>query len=417
MADLEPQFQPDVPFQPDVLGAPYLSKPLHLADDDEGEVVAHLVRRGSGDGSRPAVLHVHGFADYFFQVDYAAWWDAHGYDFYALDLRKYGRSLLPHQTANFITDVREYDEELDLAWSEISSRHSEVILSAHSTGGLILPLWAHRRRHPEVTGMVLNSPWFDLRGPLWMRTLGTKVVDQVGARIPKRVIPRDVSGLYARALHHEHEGEWEFSLDWKPLSSWPVYTGWLRAIRRAHAELHRGIDLPFPVLVLCSDRTGSPTEMGDEVMSTDIVLDVRADPALGAVPGLPAARARRDRGCDARRHALPRAVRKQVYTEIETFLHGYVEPLTSDHGPSHRTRPRPHRDRPRRRRQAGQPACAHSASTPPTSPTCATPPGSPAPATSRSVRPRCWPRAALARRCWASGWPSTPATPTRATSS
>ena len=51
------------------------------------------------------MLHVHGFADYFFQTEYAEWWNARGYDFYALDLRKYGRSIRDHQTPNYVTDL------------------------------------------------------------------------------------------------------------------------------------------------------------------------------------------------------------------------------------------------------------------------------------------------------------------------
>ena len=62
------------------------------------------------------MLHVHGFADYFFHTEYAEWWADRGYDFYALDLRKYGRSLRAHQTPNYVADLSEYFAELDLAW-------------------------------------------------------------------------------------------------------------------------------------------------------------------------------------------------------------------------------------------------------------------------------------------------------------
>jgi len=55
-------------------------------------------------------------------------------------------------------------------------------------------------------------------------------IDQIGARRPYLTIPRDVSGFYARSLHRDHDGEWDFDLAWKPLESWPVYAGWLRAV-------------------------------------------------------------------------------------------------------------------------------------------------------------------------------------------
>ena len=60
----------------------------------------------------------------------------------------------------------------------------------------------------------------------------------------------------------------------EPIESFTVYAGWLRAIREGHAELHRGLDLSFPVLVLSSGRSTFPREMSEDVHGTDIVLDV-----------------------------------------------------------------------------------------------------------------------------------------------
>ena len=102
-------------WQPDVLGKPYYAETIELPDDDEGAVVATLVGRRGRSRSTKAVLHVHGFADYFFQTPVADYWVSRGYDFYALDLRKYGRSLRPHQTPNFTTDLASYYAELDEA--------------------------------------------------------------------------------------------------------------------------------------------------------------------------------------------------------------------------------------------------------------------------------------------------------------
>ncbi len=274
--------------QPDVLGAPYTAETIPLRPDDEGAVVATLVHRPAEGPSRGAVLHVHGFCDYFFHTEYGAWWAERGYDVYALDLRKYGRSILPHQTPTYVDDLAAYDEELDAAWQRITERdgHQRVVLSGHSTGGLIVALWAHDRGPQGLVGLVLNAPWFDLRGSLLARTVGTAVIDVLGARFPRRVLPRNVSGLYGRSLHRDHGGEFDYDLQWKPLESVPVQLGWLRAVRRAHARLHRGLAVGVPVLVLASDRTTSPTEMDDDVYSSDVVLDVeqirRWSPSVGA---------------------------------------------------------------------------------------------------------------------------------------
>jgi alpha-beta hydrolase superfamily lysophospholipase len=261
----------------DVLGEPYLAETLELPDDAEGAVVATLVSRRAATATSHAVLHVHGFADYFFQTPAADHWVERGYDFYALDLRKYGRSLREHQTPNFVTDLADYYAELDEALRRIVERdgHDHVVVSAHSTGGLVTPLWVHDRRPAAVAGLVLNSPWLDLHGSLLLRTAGTRAIDRIGRRRPYLAIPRDVSGLYARSLHRDHEGEWDFDLAWKPLESWPVYAGWLRAVRRGHARLHRGLDVQAPVLVLTSGASGHPQEYDEACSSTDIVLDVQ----------------------------------------------------------------------------------------------------------------------------------------------
>ncbi|QCW50678.1 alpha/beta hydrolase [Nocardioides dongxiaopingii] len=261
----------------DVLGEPWTAETIGLAPDAEGPVVATLVSRRAENPNGRAVLYVHGFADYFFQTEYAAWWLERGYDFYALDLRKYGRSIRPHQTPTYVDDVHTYFAELDLAWWRITERdgHDAVVVSAHSTGGLITPLWADSRQMPELAGMVLNSPWFDLQGAPWMRSPVTSaVLDRVGQRQPMRVLGKDANGIYGRSLHREHGGEWDYDLEWKPVLSYPVRFGWLRAIRRAHAELHAGLSVLAPVLVLSSAATLRPPELDDDVYTHDIVLDV-----------------------------------------------------------------------------------------------------------------------------------------------
>ena len=259
----------------DILGEPYLAETLELPADAEGEVVATLVSRRAAEPAGRAVLHVHGFCDYFFQTTAADFWVERGYDFYAIDLRKYGRSLRPHQTPNFATDLAEYFPELDLAHELITHRdgHDHLVISGHSTGGLIAALWLDVRER-QIDALVLNSPWLDLNGSFLLRTAGTKAIDQVGARRPYQAIPRNVSGLFGRSLHRDYAGEWDFDLAWKPLESWPVFAGWLRAVRRGHATVHRGLGLTCPTLVLTSARSLHPRAWEPAVDSSDIVLDV-----------------------------------------------------------------------------------------------------------------------------------------------
>lgn len=315
----------DLHLPTDVLGAPYVVETIALAPDEEGAVEANLVHRPADSPTRRAVLYVHGFCDYFFQTELAEWWTERGYDFYALDLRKYGRSLRDHQTPNYVGDVHTYFEELDAARSRISERdgHDHLVVMAHSTGGLISALWAHHRK-PALAAMMLNSPWFDMQGPFWLRSIGTVAIRGVGNYQPMRPVARTLNSFYGQSLHRDHAGEWDYDLAWKPLDSWPIYFGWLRAIRTAHAELHRGVDIGCPSLVLTSGETSWPKQMSEAVHTHDIVLDVRQirrwAPALGGTVTLvPLEGARHD-------VLLSRGpVRERAYAEMERWLHAYVQ--------------------------------------------------------------------------------------------
>lgn len=317
--------------QADVLGPDYRVETISLPPDSEGAVVATLVTLEATRPTGRAVLHVHGFADYFFHTEYAQWWADRGYTFYAIDLRKYGRSLREHQTPHYVADLREYFAELDLAWWRITRRdgHREVIASGHSTGGLTLPLWAHERRPPELVAMVLNSPWFDMQGSAWLRSPAARVaIERLGTRRPLQEIPRKISGVYGRSLHREHGGEWDYDLGWKPLDSRPVYVGWLRAVRRGHAQLHAGLDVPCPTLVLSSARSYFADRLDDHARSHDIVLDVEQIRRWASSVG----RHVTSIAIDGAMHdvVLSRPdVRAEAYAAIQTWLDAWVRPTTS----------------------------------------------------------------------------------------
>ncbi|GAA2886971.1 alpha/beta hydrolase [Actinoplanes cyaneus] len=272
----------------DVLGWPYERHTIELGTDDEGPVVATLVRRRAEQPTRRAVLHVHGFVDYFFQTHLADFFVERGWDFYALDLRKYGRSLLPHQTPNFARSLTDYYPELDEAARIIreDDGHDQLLVTGHSTGGLITSLWAHSRRGQGIVdGLFLNSPFFDFNLPWAVRRPALSLVIALTNRTPYRKMPTAGLGLYGQSLHRDYQGEWAYDLAWKPILGFPVRMGWLAAIRRGQQRLQAGLGIDAPVLVACSDRTFRGKAWHDDVHVTDSVLDVehivRWAPGLG----------------------------------------------------------------------------------------------------------------------------------------
>ncbi len=276
------------PWRPDILGTGYQQRTLDLGPDPdgEGEVFATLVRHlpdPRAEAAADTVLYVHGFTDYFFQKHLAEHLTERGHRFYALDLRKCGRSLRDGQSPHFISDLALYDAELNESLRIVREETgSSVLIMAHSTGGLVTSLWLDRLNRAEgtaaagVSGVVLNSPWFDLQGPAYLRSAGvTRAIDVMG-RIRRRApVALAKTTSYGDSLHHSVSGEWEYNLDWKPLPGFPVRFGWLRAIRRGHARLQRGLDIGVPALLLRSRVTKFASAYCPEVDAADAVLDVQ----------------------------------------------------------------------------------------------------------------------------------------------
>ncbi len=262
---------------------------IALTPDVSGPAVATLVHVPAEHNTRGALLLVHGWADYFFQTELAGHLRSRGFDVYGLDLRAYGRSIRPHQEPNFITDVSAYFEELDAAARLIrqADGHTRLTVLGHSTGGLITALWAHARRaDPPMDVLVLNSPWLDLAEPWFIRTVGTYAIRGLGRVAPRTMLRARSSTVYGASIHAGEHGEWEYDLTWKPLAAFPVRAGWLRAIRRGHRDIRRGLDISVPVLVLHSDRSLLRAKhWSAAAMRADTVLDVaqiaRLTPRLG----------------------------------------------------------------------------------------------------------------------------------------
>jgi alpha-beta hydrolase superfamily lysophospholipase len=311
----------------DVLGPPYERHTIELGTDDEGPVVATLVRRRADQPTRRAVLYVHGFVDYFFQTHLADFFVARGWDFYALDLRKYGRSLLPHQTPNFARSLTDYYPELDEAARIIREvdGHDQMLVAGHSTGGLITSLWSHSRQgRGIVDGLFLNSPFFDFNVP-WLvkRPVMAALVALSGTRSPYRKIPTASLGTYGESLHSDHRGEWTYDLAWKPILGFPVTAGWLGAIRTGQRRLRAGLGIDVPILVACSTRTFKGRNWSEDARSTDTVLDVehivRWAPGLG--PRVTIAR------FDGGMHDLTlsgKEVRAEVFRELGRWVDAFV---------------------------------------------------------------------------------------------
>ncbi|MFT4136515.1 alpha/beta hydrolase [Microbacterium sp.] len=266
---------------PDVLGYPFERMTLPLGEDAEGPVVATLVRRLPGPlaFARPLhdvdVLYVHGWSDYFFQTGLAEFWNGLGARFFALDLRKYGRSLRPGQTPGFVTALTEYDADLEAALTAIGSHgRGRLILVGHSTGGLTLTLWAARHRG-AASALVLNSPWLELQLGAFGRHALAPILHARAVIDPKGDQPVVDFGYYTRAqrelgsLPRGSERE-----RWRPDRGFPTTPAWLSAVLAGQRRLADGVEVGCPALVLLSARSVFRGRWVDEMTTSDSVLVV-----------------------------------------------------------------------------------------------------------------------------------------------
>ncbi|MCF6342926.1 MAG: alpha/beta fold hydrolase [Bacteroidales bacterium] len=250
---------------------------LELKEDYEGRAIATLIESKLEKGRGKAILYIHGFVDYFFQIALAEWANCLGFDFYAIELRKYGRSILPHQKPNNFREYTEYFEELDLAVDTIRKNDGNemLVLMGHSTGGLIGSLYAHHRRDKgTIDALILNSPFFDFNMPALVKKLLLPLTAAIGKHFPDLPSPEGLKPGYPISLHKDYSGEWDFDLSYKPIEGFPLNFGWINAIHTAQQELQKGLKVAVPVLVMHASRSVKPGKYSPEMKTADAVLNV-----------------------------------------------------------------------------------------------------------------------------------------------
>lgn len=338
-------------WRPDLLGQGFDSRTLPLLPDDEGECVATLVRHvprwnpvdPTPEPYRFVALYVHGRNDYFFQVELAESITRAGGAFYALDLRKYGRSLRTGQTIGYVDDMDTYDEDIAEALDVIRSEVGPLplVLVGHSTGGLLVTLWAHR--HPgAVAGLILNSAWLEMQTMAAMRPAIHQVLGRIASYSPKWPVlsgegndnhSRSQLGGWAasgfdlperlRGLEADPAvSGWHYATEWKRPESYPVFAGWLGAVMEGHGAVARSVHIDCPILSMMSTSTYFGEEWTPQVFSSDVVLDVEVNASRSAKLG-PLVTIARFPG----RHDLFLSdpdVRERVWDTMERWLAAFV---------------------------------------------------------------------------------------------
>jgi alpha-beta hydrolase superfamily lysophospholipase len=332
-------------WQPDILGADFEACTFEAAGADDVRRTATLVRfrpdvRGHGPHSganqhpgtpkgRRTVLFLHGWSDYFFNVDLARFWAEHGYAFYALDMHNHGRSLRPGTPGGYVADLADYDAEIGQAMAIIRADSGgpdqpELTLMGHSTGGLVAALWVSR--HPgTVWHLILNSPWLEMHGSALVRYAAATMVRPVARFRPEAILRLPERGFYWRTISSAADGEWALDDRFRPPMAFPLRAGWLSAVLSGHARVARGLGIDIPVLVLLSGGSANGPFWTEEMRRTDAVLDVN----IIALRALTLGRSVTVERIDGALHDVflsPVDVRADAYARLSRWLRGYGDP-------------------------------------------------------------------------------------------
>lgn len=259
----------------DSLGEGYEKHYIDLGKDFGGDARCTVVRFECkcDEGQKRAVLYIHGYNDYFFQKELAEQFSDHGYNFFAVDLRRYGRSLLPGQKPFIVRDFKDYFQDIDSVLAIIKNEgNKEIVLMGHSTGGLLAAYYVASNPDSGIDALVLNSPFLDWN--LGKMECLINVASALGRLFPNIKVSTGGGGVYKEALLKRFHGEWDYDTTLKS-TDYGVDLGWVRAVNIAQHNLRKMKGrIKIPILLMYSSKSSNPENWTPEASKSDVVLDV-----------------------------------------------------------------------------------------------------------------------------------------------
>lgn len=265
----------DTTWHADILPG-YEARYVNQGDAFDGPCRSTIVRKLSHSGVKRAFLYIHGFNDYFFQSEMGERFVDSGYNFYAVDLRRYGRSREPWQYPFNIRNIKEYYADIDSALVQIKrDGNTDITLGGHSTGGLTVSCFAaDRGENCGVQRVVTDSPFYEWNFNSFMRNIGAPTIGFLGKLFPNAKIKQNHCDGYAYSLLKEFHGQWTYNTDWKMIYSPPVTYSWVGAINSAQSNLMKNRNkICVPLLVMHSSRKIEGCNWSPVFQTGDAVLD------------------------------------------------------------------------------------------------------------------------------------------------
>ena len=247
-----------------------------------------VIRRTAPCAGNRGVLYIHGYNDYFFNAEMGDTFVDSLYNFYAVDLHGYGRSMLPGRRPYQARRVSDYYADIDSALNVMHENGVEnIVLLGHSTGGLIAACYMSFQPSPMVDAVILNSPFLEFNFKGVMRSVLLPLMSTLGGPFPGIAVPQGnaIDG-YAQSCSADFHGEWHYNYEWKTAKPRPITAGWIRMIRNAQAELKLNPErILVPTLLMHSARSIYGSEWTPEFQRGDAVLNVEHIARFGRTLG------------------------------------------------------------------------------------------------------------------------------------
>ena len=314
----------------DVLGEPYLAETIPLPPDDEGQVVATLVRRTARRPDRPRRCCTCTASP---TTSSRPGTPTGGPSAATTSTR----STCASTAARCCPTRPRTTSPTCATTTPRSTRPGSGSPSATGTptsssrrtppAASIVALWADDRRPASWPARCMNSPWLDLQGSALLRA--RRHPDRQAARrapADARDQARTSPASTPAACTSTTRASGTSTCSGSRSSRSPCTPAGCAPSARATPELHRGLDARLPGAgARPRARSALPEEMGEDVHGTDIVLDVaqirRWATALGRTSPTSPSRAPATTSSSPVRSRAPRA-----YDAIATWMTAWVDP-------------------------------------------------------------------------------------------
>lgn len=311
----------DTAWHPDILDG-YEARYVNQGEAFDGPCRSTIVRKLARKPSKKGFLYVHGFNDYFFQKEMGERFVDSGFHFYAVDLRRYGRSWQPWQYPFNVRKQSEYFADIDSALAQMRRDGiTDITLGGHSTGGLTVSYMAATKgKNIGVERVVTNSPFLEWNFSPFMRNVGAPAIEFLGKIFKNAKVDQGKCDGYAYSLLKEYDGEWTYNTDWKMIYFPPVTYSWVGAINHAQSQtMKKAKNIAVPILVMHSSRKVSGCNYAPVLKTGDCVLD----PFMIAKRGQKLGSVRQVCSIDSGIHDLilsPLPAREAAYDSIFSFI-------------------------------------------------------------------------------------------------